>query len=252
MGLHEDGKVDVIFSRNTDSWGSYFYDEAEDQLRVTVNSAANPHTERLTYDFVDLDKTTATCVLDWEKKRIPFKIEFNVDEIVMANARNELRGTKGFTYMGPASAAQYALQNSVYQKDAVTWAEQAVQAEENFTTLMLQSQALAANGREEESKEVAEKALAHPAVTVNQYYSYGRQLINQDKDEEAMKVFTRLNKKWPKHWLAPHGMARAYSAMGDYKKALKYERVAITKCPEGSKKFLEDFIAKLEKGEDFN
>ena len=252
MGLHEDGKVDVIFSKNTTSWGSYFYDQTEDQLRVTVSSTEVAHTERLTFGFIDLEKTAATCVLDWEKKRIPFKIEFAVDNLVMAKARNDLRSTTGFSWQGPASAAQYALQNKVALDEAETWAEQAVGMEENFNTLMLQSQALAANGKDSEANAAADKALAHPSATVNQYYQYGRQLINQDRDDEALKVFTSLNKKWSDHWLAPHGMARAYSAKGDFKKALKYERIAITKCPEGSKQFLEGFIAKLEKGEDFN
>jgi tetratricopeptide (TPR) repeat protein len=252
MGLHEDGKVDVIFSKNSESWGSYFYDEAEDQLRVTVNSEETAHTERLTFGFAELTKTSATCMLDWEKKRIPFKIEFAVDELVLANARNELRSTTGFNWQGPASAAQYALQNNLALAEAETWANQAVAAEANFNTLMMQSQVLAANGKEAEAKAAAEKGMADPGATANQLYGYGRQLINQEKDDEAMKVFTTLNKKWPEHWLAPHGMARAYSAKGDYKKALKYERIAITKCPEGSKQFLEGFIAKLENGEDFN
>ena len=38
MALHEDGKADVIFSKNTSSWGSYFYDPAEDQLKVSITT----------------------------------------------------------------------------------------------------------------------------------------------------------------------------------------------------------------------
>lgn len=252
MGLHEDGKVDVIFSKNSESWGSYFYDASEDVLKVTVSSQETTHTERLTYDFIDIDKTSATCVLDWEKKRIPFKVEYDVDQIVLANARNMLRNTTGFAWQGPASAAQYALQNKVALDEAEKWADQAVTAQANFNTLMIKSQVLAANGKTTEADAAAKKALDDPSAGVNEYYTYGRQLINQDKDAEAMAIYMKLNKKWPDHWLASHSMARAYSAKGDYKKALKYEKIAITKCPEESKQFLEGFIAKLEKGEDFN
>jgi len=252
MGLHEDGNVDVIFSTNSESWGSYFYDESENQLKVTVKSIENSHTERLTYSFIDIDKTSATCVLDWEKKRIPFKIEFDVDKIVLANARNELRNSIGFTWQGPSSAAQYALQNEIALDEAEKWANQAVVAQKNFKTLMLKSQAEAANGKIEESRKTAEIALADPTAGANEYYTYGRQLISSDRDDEALEILTRLSKKWPDHWLAPHGLARAYSAKGEYKKALKYEKIAITKCPERSKRFLEGFIAKLEKGVDFN
>lgn len=252
MAIYEDGKVDVVFSKNSTSWGSYFYDPAEDQLRVTVQSTKIPHTERLTYNFIDIDKTSATCVLDWEKKRIPFKIGFDVDKIVMANAKNELRNATGFGWQGPASAAQYALANNVDLEQALQWADQSIGIQQNFNNLMLKSQILSALNRVDEAKAAAAVALEDPSATVQNYYSYGRQLIGQDKDNEAMEIFTKLSKKWPKHWLAPHGMARAFSAAGDYKKALKYESEALTKCPDGSKKFLEGFITQLEKGEDFN
>ena len=38
VGLNEDGKADIIFSKNSSSWGSFFYTQDEDQLRVTVTS----------------------------------------------------------------------------------------------------------------------------------------------------------------------------------------------------------------------
>ena len=78
FGLYEDGKVDVVFSNNSESWGNFYYNQDEDQLRVSVVSVENTPTERLTYDFMDIDKTSATAVLDWEKKRIPFKISFGI------------------------------------------------------------------------------------------------------------------------------------------------------------------------------
>ena len=67
-----------------------------------------------------------------------------------------------------------------------------------------------------------------------------------------MEVFKLLEKKWSDHWLAPHGLARGYSALGDYKMALKYEKVGLEKAPDGSKGFLEGNIKLLEEGKDFN
>lgn len=252
MGLHEDGKVDVIFSKNSNSWGSFFYNQNEDQLRVTVSSVENTPTERLTYGFIDIDKNSVTAVLDWEKKRIPFKINFDVDMIVLANAENELRNFTGFFWQGPSSAAQYTLANNVDLEKGLAWAEQSIAIQKNFNNLSLKAQILAKMNKAEESKQVMDEALTLTTATVVDYYQYGRQLIGLDQKQEAMKLFTTLNKKWPDHWLAPHGLARGYSANGDYKKALKYEKIALSKCPEGSKGFLEGFVAKLEKGEDFN
>lgn len=36
IGIYEDGTADIIFSNNSTSWGSYSYDQNEDQLRVKV------------------------------------------------------------------------------------------------------------------------------------------------------------------------------------------------------------------------
>lgn len=252
VGIHEDGKADIIFSKNSESWGSYFYSKDEDQLRVSVSAQEIGHTERLTYHFIDIDNTSATVALDWEKKRFPFNVSFDVHNIVMANARNELRSTTGFGWQGPASAAQYALQNNLDLDEALAWADQSINNQQNFNNLSLKSQILAAQGKTAEADAAMKTALDDPSAGAPQYYTYGRQLIGQDRDKEAMEIFEIVNKKWPDHWLAPHGLARGYSAAGDYKKALKYERIALEKCPPGSKGFLEGFVAQLEKGEDFN
>jgi len=45
-----------------------------------------------------------------------------------------------------------------------------------------------------------------------------------------MEIYKRQSIKWPDHWLTSHGLARAYSAGGDYVKALEYERDALTKA----------------------
>ena len=252
VGIHEDGKADIIFSKNSESWGSFFYSQDEDQLRVSVSSQEVSHTERLTYDFVDIDNSSSIAVLDWEKKRFPFKIEFAVNEIVMTNAENELRSTAGFGWQGPASAAQYSLQNNIELEKGLAWAEQSIAAQQNFNNLSVKSQIQAALGNAEDAKATMELALNDPGAGAPQYYTYGRQLIGQDKNEDAMAIFQQLNKKWPDHWLAPHGLARGYSRAGDFKKALKYEQIALEKCPPGSKGFLTGFVAQLEKGEDFN
>ena len=107
-------------------------------------------------------------------------------------------------------------------------------------------------GKTEEAAAVMDEAIKVPGATINDYYNYGRQLITANKDEKALEVFKEANKKWPDHWLAPHGLARGYSALGEYNKALKYEKTAYRKAPDGSKQFLEGYLKTLEGGKDFN
>ncbi|MBK8947153.1 MAG: DUF2911 domain-containing protein [Ignavibacteriae bacterium] len=64
----------VIFSKNNSLWGSYKYNEAEDALRITVAPKEAPFEEWLTYGFDNLNGTTATVFLHWEKLIIPFQV----------------------------------------------------------------------------------------------------------------------------------------------------------------------------------
>ncbi|MEQ8478752.1 DUF2911 domain-containing protein [Fulvivirga sp.] len=256
VAVYEDGKATLIFSNETDAWGSYFYDKADDVLRVDVQSEEIDQTNLLTYHFVDASLNEATLALDWEKKRIPIDIKVNTPELVYANFEAKLQGSEGFNIQSYQAAANYLVQNNIHLDAALRYASAAVEgqffSQKNFNTMALKAGVLTAMGKNDESDKVMEEALELPDANAGNYYNYGRQLIGQDKDAKAMEIFKAANKKWSDNWLAPHGLARGYSAMGDYKNALKYERIAIKMAPEQSKQFLEGFIKTLEEGKDFN
>ncbi|MEN8247470.1 MAG: DUF2911 domain-containing protein [Bacteroidota bacterium] len=255
FGLYEDGKVDVIFSKNSESWGSYYYSQNEDLIRVTVNAVEIPHKERLTFDFTHINKTTVTAVLDWEKKRIPFKIEFDVDAIVLANAENELRSVTGFFWQGPMSAAQYCLNNNVELEKGLAWVDQSIGMQKNFNNMSVKAQILDKMGKKEESQNLMDEAIKNPAATTFQVHGYGRRLIAQGKKDKALEVFLYNYKKNKGAWPTNYGLARAYSAKGDFKKAIKYLKVARTNVPANDRfngPAIESNLKKLEKGEDIN
>lgn len=259
-GLHyavfEDGRATVIFSNKTTAWGSYFYDKKDDALRVDIQSVDNPQTNILTYHFIDASTSDVVLALDWEKKRFPVKFSFDTPELVYQNIKLELETNPGFQLTNWTAAANYLVQNNIHLDDALTWASAAVEgqffSQKNFNTLSTKSAVLSAMGKTDEAVVVMDEALNDPAATINNYYGYGRQLIAAKNLDKAMEVFKKANKKWSDHWLAPHGMARAYSASGEYAKALKYEKTAHAKAPEGSKAFLEGYLKTLEEGKDFN
>src|SRR5688500_16397895 len=64
----------LIFSKNADSWGAYFYDRKEDALRVKVKPSKAEFNEWLTYEFIDRKPSTATVALKWEELQVPFTI----------------------------------------------------------------------------------------------------------------------------------------------------------------------------------
>ncbi len=256
IALFEDGKATLIFSNEIDAWGSYFYDMADDVLRVDVQTEEIDQTNLLTYQFTDASINEATLALDWEKKRIPIKIKVNTPELVYANFEDKLQGSEGFNIQSYQAAANYLVQNNIHLDAALRYASAAVEgqffSQKNFNTMALKAGVLIAMGNNDDADKVMTEALSLPDANVGNYYNYGRQLIGQDKDAKAMEIFKAANKKWADNWLAPHGLARGYSALGDYKNALKYERIAIKMVPEQSKPFLEGYIKSLEEGKDFN
>jgi len=65
----------VIFNKVVDQWGAFEYNEAEDALRITVKPEGNGFHEWLTYSFTKTDEKSVLVNLEWEKVRVPYKIE---------------------------------------------------------------------------------------------------------------------------------------------------------------------------------
>ena len=247
----------VIFSRNSTSWGSFFYDPAEDALRVPVKPQKSEHHEWLTYEFTDRDPDHATVAMKWEELAVSFDIQVPaIEKVYMAEIGNELRSYQGFIWQNWNTAAAYALANG-YPKEALAWAQKGASAgfgtEENFTTLMTLSQAQEMNGMVAESKATRAKALQHPTASALGLHQLGRQLIAQGKAAEALEVFELNHKRFGDAWPINVGLTRGYSAVGDYKKALKYAKAALAQAPdELNRRSLENMIKLLSEGKNVN
>src|SRR4029078_9380557 len=90
-GLHAiptENEWTIIFSKNSTSWGSFFYDKNEDALRVNVKPAAADFQEWLSYYFADPKNNSVVATLRWEKLKVPFKIEADVKEIVYQSMKS--------------------------------------------------------------------------------------------------------------------------------------------------------------------
>jgi hypothetical protein len=247
----------VIFSKNSTSWGSYFYDPSEDALRVKVKPAKSEYHEFLTYEFDERKPDQAKVAMKWENLQVPFTIKVdNATDLYLTQIRNELRTNTGFNWQAWASAAQYAT-TAKRPKEALELAQGAVSApfigQENFRTLSLLADAQAANNLAAESKATREKALNHASATAIDLHGYARQLLTRGQKEEAVRVWELNAKRFPNQWPVNVGLARGYSAIGKYKDALKYAKLALAQAPDDvNRKTLEEGIKKLEAGKDMN
>lgn len=248
----------IIFSKNSSSWGSYFYDEKEDALRVKVKTVpSDKSVEWLRYEFLDQKENSATIALEWEKSMIPFKVEVDYVNMQLQVFRDELRSEKNFNpgWQSFRQAARFTLDRNVNLEEGLQWAEQAISqpfiGEANFITLSTKADILSKLNRTAEADSLMKKAL--PMGNMNQLHQYGRQLLQRKNAKEAMVVLKMNYDKNPNQFTTLMGMTRAYSANGDFKNALKFANMAIAKAPnDQNKKFVQDAIEKLQKGQDIN
>jgi hypothetical protein len=247
----------VIFSKNSTSWGAYYYDAAEDALRVKVKPAKSDYHEWLTYDFIDRQPEKATVALRWEDLQIPLTITVDdMTDLYLAQVRRELRNDTGFTWTNWLAASRWALQ-AKRPEAALEFAQAATTAQfigqENFQTLMALAQAQEANGKTADAAKSRDKALNHPSATTADLHQFGRMLLQQGKKAEALAVFQLNAKRYGTAWPTNVGLARGLSANGRYKEALKYAKAALAQAPDDvNRKALADGVKKLEAGQDMN
>jgi hypothetical protein len=216
--INKDNSGEVILSKDNRSWGSFWYEPTHDQLRSTIQVRDIPNTEILTYDFINATKNSAELVLNWEKKQFPVKIEFAVDDIVMANAAEELKGPVGFNWQGYSSAANYALQNKVNYDQALKWIDQAIAQNSNFTTLNIKAGLLRAMGNTAEADKMQNEAVG--VATENELNLYGYQLLNQGEQDKAIQMFVLNTQRHPRSANAWDSLGEGYALKGDKKNAI--------------------------------
>ena len=255
MVIYEDDRASIIFSKNHDAWGSYFYDPTADALKVDVKTSEVPHTEQLTFGFRDVDNTSAVANLRWGEKEVPFTIAVDVTDVVLADIRKKLENSPGFNRQTWEQAANFALNNGGDLEEALGWINAAIAgqffSQKNYTNLNTKAQILAKMGKSTESSAVMDEALE--LASVLQTHAYGRQLIAQGQKEKAMEIFKMNAKKNKGQWPVDFGLARGHSALGNYKTALKHLKIAAKRAPDKlNQDAIAGYLVDLGNGKDIN
>ncbi len=227
--INADNSGEVILSKDKMSWGSFFYEPDHDQLRAKIQTRTHPMTELLTYDFINLTKNTGELVLNWENKQIPVMIEFAVDDIVMANAAEELKGAVGFSYQGYSSAANYAMQNKTNIEQGLEWADRAVAMNPSFNTLNAKAGLLQLQGKTADADKVKAEALA--MATETELNTYGYTLLNQGDKKEAIRIFKMNVDRHPESANAWDSLGEGYALSDDKDNAIKCFKKSLSLNP---------------------
>lgn len=243
--------VTIIFSNQSGSWGSFYYDEKYDALRVTVKPVVLDKTmEWLKYEFIEQRDKYCVIALQWEKLSIPFRVDVDVDNIVIAKLREEVTGQKGFNQLNLVAAANYCLNKNINLEEALTWAQRAAGLK-SFGTLNTLSNAYAKNNKIPQADSALNEALVF--ASPNQYMVSGRAMITAKRLDRAFDIFNMNQKKNGEVYAVNAGFMSYYSATGNFEKALAYANMALAQSPnENTKKQIEEYIKKLKDGKDIN
>ncbi|MGA8071824.1 MAG: DUF2911 domain-containing protein [Candidatus Acidiferrales bacterium] len=245
LELEKTGPWMWIFSHDSTGWGSFQYDPKDDALRVPANPQASPYTEFLTYGFDERRPDSAIAFLQWENKRIAFKIDVpNVNELYAAEMGKELQGWPGFKYQNWQIAAQFCASHKVNLEEALIWADKAItepfkgpsRGREDSSTLATKAAVLQAMGRNEEADATIDKALGLQETDVVRIYFYAASLLAYGRNEKALEIFKSNQQHHPEEKFWPYlGLAQGYTAVGDKENAIKNWETVLRNVPANAK-----------------
>jgi len=247
-GLHMIPRKDswtVIFSKNSNSWGSYFYNPAEDALRIEVKPEVASMQEWLSYRFTDVKAASAKVMLNWEKIGVGFLVQVDLQQTVLASMKEELRGLSYYTWEGPAAAAEFCLKNKINLEEAMSWADHSISIKETFVNLNTKAGLLQLKGDEAGSQKLRTRAVS--VADEQQINAYGYQLLASDKKNEAIDIFKLNIKRYPDSWNVYDSLGDAFEQNGNLKDALSNYKTALSKAPDAQKKRITTLIEKIQK-----
>jgi len=253
FGLHMIPNADewtIIFSKNSTSWGSFTYDQAEDALRVTVKPRAADMHNALTYEFAEVQPNSTVVELEWEKIAVPFKVSVDVHDVVQASLKKQLRNLSQYTWMSWDDAANYLLAEKIGLDEALAYANKSIETEDRYDNEMTKSKVLAALNRKDEAATARKKAL--DMASPLQIHMFARQLQTEKRNDEAFAIFRENASKHPDLWFVHTGLARIYSSQGKFSEAAKEMKIAVAAAPDNQKSYLDGMVRQLEAKQDIN
>jgi len=217
---------------------------------VTVKPQTTDLHDALAYDFDDVKPDATVVTMRWDKVAVPFKVHVDVNAVVTASIHKQLYGLNQYYWEGWDDAAGYFLTNKINLDEALKYEDLSIQNEERYDNLMSKSKILEAMGRKQDADTFRAQALDR--ANALQLYVYGRQLQGDKKQDEAMAIYRSNAKKFPDYWTSHLGLARVYSAQGDFDNAVKEVKLSLVGAPDANKSALEGLVKRLQNKEDIN
>lgn len=248
-GLHmipTKGDWTIILSRDYRAWGSFFYNEGNDLLRFTAKPLSSDFHEWLMYSFDEVTPNSTTASLNWDKLKIPFKIEIDLHKQILEDMAIQLTGLPGFFWQGWNQAAMYCYTNTIDLEQGLKWAERSISINKTAANTYTKALILADLNKGLESAELKTEAFTSASeVDIN---NLGYQIMNGGKIDDAIEVFQKNTELNPNSWNVWDSLAEAYMNKGDKKLAIQNYTKALGMAPENQKDRIKGTLAQLGAG----
>ena len=226
-GLHmiprSSGDWTLILSNQSRAWGSFAYDESKDALRVNVSPEPGRNRDRLLYVFDDPTASSVTAALEWETLRVPFRIDVDVQNTVLADIREQLTGQQQFFWQPWNQAANWMLNNEGDLAEAEVWVDRSIGINRTFQNLQTKASILERRGNVQQARTLRGQAM--DISTEQDLNFYGYQLLGQERIDDAIAIFQRNVDKHPESWNVYDSLAEAYARKGEIRLAIEgYEK----------------------------
>ncbi|HSJ68693.1 MAG TPA: DUF2911 domain-containing protein [Anditalea sp.] len=160
-----------ILSSNTKLWGSTGYDPSEDAVRFKVKPGKTGNKyETMEISFVDITDTGASLMTKWENTSAKFRIETDVEPIVMKQIQEMVidkeADNPGLYYQ----AADYYFKNGKDMNQALVWINKSVEEDPKFWTMHLKAKIEQQLGKKKEAIASANKSMEMAREAKNMDY----------------------------------------------------------------------------------
>lgn len=234
----------IIFSSDSHAWGSYFYKQENDALRVTVTPSNSTHTELLTYDVPSVSASSATFQLRWGSLSIPFRVSVDLATTVVPDLKAQLTGLAGFSAQNYATAASWLVQNEVDLPLAKRWLEGSLKSAPSFASYRLAANLAEKDQQPSIASDYRKKAME--ASTNAELNAFGYELMQKGKMADAIAAFEMNSVRFPKDPNVWDSLGEAYGTNNNKAKAIECFNKALSMNPSADvRKNSEKWLEKL-------
>jgi len=152
-------KWTIVVNAEAKQWGAYFRDPKKDLFSFEVTPSQGPHQEWLEYRLHPESPRVVRVEMAWEKLRLSFSVEVDVNGIVWKNLDAARSAAGPNDYVDFYQSARFSRETGERKAEAMGWLDEAMKRGKSFWMDELKGDLLADDGKYAEAAPYLEKAI---------------------------------------------------------------------------------------------